>query len=143
MKRSFAVVVALSAFVSAAPALAQSQLAASAGLTAEQAAGMTLNEIAAVKANKGVSIQDRQTVASRQVPGSNPDLVAFGLAKYNSDQSYSDRLFYRDPARTSGMAFQDPIDVSKHAQLIAAAGLTPEEAEGMSLNEIVHVISPD
>jgi hypothetical protein len=134
---------ALSAFVSAAPALAQSQLAASAGLTAEQAEGMTLNEIAAVKANRGVSVQDRQTVVTRQVPGSNPDLVAFGMAKYNSDQSFSDQHFYRDPARVSGMAFQDPIDVSKHTQLIAAAGLTPEEAEGMSLDEIVNIISPD
>ncbi|HPG21540.1 MAG TPA: hypothetical protein PLH75_01985 [Amaricoccus sp.] len=143
MKRSFAVVMALSAFVCAGSALAQSQLAADAGLTAEQAEGMSLNQIAAIKANRGVSVQDRQTVVVQQVPGSNPELVAFGFEKYNADQSASDKLFYRDPAKISGMAFQDPIDVSKHTQLIAAAGLTPEEAAGMSLNEIVHIISPD
>ena len=31
------------------------------------------------------------------------------------------------------------IDVADHAQLIASAGLTPAEAEGLTLNEIVAV----
>ena len=43
----------------AAPAFADSQLAASAGLTDEEAAGMTLTELAQYKFNRDVSVADR------------------------------------------------------------------------------------
>lgn len=143
MQRCFAIVVTVSALASAAPVLAQSPLALSAGLTAEQAQGLTLREIAAVKFNRGVSAQDQQTVTAQQVPGSNPELVAFGLETYNAGQSFSDRVPYRTRSAATDMAFQEPIDVSRHYHLIRAAGLTPEQAEGMTLNQIVHIISPD
>lgn len=145
MRRSFAIAVTLSALAGAAPVLAQShsQLASSAGLTQEQAQGMTLNEIAAVKHNRDLSPQDQQTVFAQRGGGANPELEAFAAELYNANKSYSDRILVRDPETTARMAFQNPIDVSSHYQLIRTAKLTPEEAEGMTLNQIVHIITPD
>ena len=34
------------------------------------------------------------------------------------------------------MAFQDTVDVDRHHQLIAHARLSPEEARGMSLQQV-------
>jgi hypothetical protein len=136
MKRCFTVALAISVLFGAAPVLAESQLAQNAGLTSEQAQGMSLNEIAAVKSNRGVSPQDQQTVVAQQTPGSNPELEAYGIEKYNADQSYSDRLAYGNREEVTSVAFQDTIDVSRHAKLIAAAHLTPEEANGMSLSQV-------
>ena len=143
MRRYFGIAVTLSVLASAAPVLAQSQLALSAGLTPEQANGMTLNEIAAVKFNRESSRQDQQVVVAERVPGSNPDLEMLAITTYNGNKSHQDRLVARDPTTVSSMAFQNPSDVATHYQLIRAAGLTPEEAEGMTLNQIVHINSPD
>jgi hypothetical protein len=141
MGRLLPIALTLSAVFGAAPVLAQSQLALSAGLTKEQAEGMTLNEIAAVKFNKGVSLQDQQTVFAHPAPSD--EVREFGMATYNASQSYADRNFYQSPPEATSMAFMDTSRRSSHTQLLARAGLTPEEAEGMTLNEIVHVISPD
>lgn len=141
MTRCFTIALTLSAFVTAVPVLAQSQLALSAGLTKEQAEGMTLNEIAAVKFNRGVAYQDRQTVFAHPAPSE--EVREFGMAAYNDSQSYADKVFYHSPPEVTSMAFMDRSRRSDHTQLLAQAGLTPEEAEGMTLNEIVHVISPD
>jgi hypothetical protein len=102
------------AAASVAPAAAQgfSQLAAAAGLTPAQAAGLSLDEIAAYKNNIAVSKPDRQTMPTR------------GAA--------SVQVFARnaDAAR---------IDVVRHAQLIGAAGLTPDQARGLTLGEVVAI----
>ncbi len=60
----FGVVSAL-AFGIAVPAFADSQLAASAGLTADEAATMSLTEIAAVKFNRETRADDQQTCQAR------------------------------------------------------------------------------
>jgi len=110
---AFAATVAIVA-ASAAPAAAQnySQLAAAAGLTPAQAAGLSLDEIAAYKNNIAVSKPDFQTVPKR------------GTA--------SVRIFARN-------ADAAKIDVVRHAQLIGAAGLTPYEAQGMTFGEVVAI----
>ena len=137
MKSSFSIALAVSALVFTGLVLAESQLAASAGLTDAEAAGMTLTEIAAVKYNRGASAQDQLIVTKQQSPGSNPELERFAIEKYNRGQSYSDRVLYRSPEEVTSMAFQqDTIDVDSHHQLIAAARLAPEEASGMSLREV-------
>ena len=136
MKLRFLLAMSASAFVVASPLAAQSQLARSAGLTEAEAAGMTLNEIAAAKHNRGMSVQDEQIVMSQQTPGSNPDLEALAMEKYNRDQSSSDRLVYGDREASTALAFQDTVDPVRHAQLIAAAGLTQDEAAGMSVGEV-------
>ena len=136
MKLHIALAVAVSASVTAGAVLADSQLARSAGLTAEQAQGMTLAEIAAAKHNRGLSAQDQELVFKQQTPGSNPELERFAIEKYNVGRPYSDRILYKGPEETTSMAFQDTIDVDRHHQLIAAARLTPEDAAGMNLQQV-------
>lgn len=136
MRLYLAFAMAVSASVAASPILAETQLARSAGLTPEQAEGMTLTEIAAAKHNRGLSPQDQQLVFKLQTPGANPELERFAVEKHNRDESYPDRILYRNPEEVTSMAFQDAIDVDRHRQLIAAAHLTPEEASGMSLQEV-------
>ncbi|MBP7240491.1 hypothetical protein [Amaricoccus sp.] len=167
MRSSFAIAVTLSALACAAPALAQSQLESNAGLTAEQARGLTLNEIATVKFNRGEATQD-QNLVRRQVAvtalafqgtdaagydqlagaaGLSPEqaegmtLDQIATAKFNRSESVQDQIPMRD--MTSAMAFQDPLDLSTNAHLIRSAKLTPEEAQGMTLNEVWRIISPD
>jgi hypothetical protein len=99
---------------SVAPAAAQSysQLAAAAGLTPAQAAGLSLDEIAAHRNNIAVSKPDRQTVPTRG--GASVQVVA-----RNADAA--------------------TIDVGRHAQLIGAAGLSPDRARGLTLSEVVAI----
>ena len=60
MTRKFAF--AIAALAATAPAFANDQLIASAGLITEQAEGLTLNQIVAVKYNRGRSENDRPRV---------------------------------------------------------------------------------
>lgn len=75
----------------------RSQLAAAAGIPAEEAATMSLTELAAAKFNRDTRGDDRQVVSDAR-----PTMV-------------------------------DPV---RHAQLIAAAGLTADEAAGLTLTEL-------
>lgn len=169
MRRYIAIAVTLSALASAAPVIAQSQLELNAGLTDGQARGLTLNEIAAVKFNRGESTQDQTLVRGPGavsglafqdsdiagfdqligVAGLTPEqaegmtLNEIATAKFNRNESTQDQIPMRDPAATSAMAFQDPIDVSTNRHLIRSADLTPEEAQGMTLNQVVRIIMPD
>ena len=61
--RTLAVAAALAG--AAAPAFAQSQLIASAGLTPAEAAGLSLNEIAVAKFNREADTSDRQVIFTR------------------------------------------------------------------------------
>lgn len=142
------------ALAGVAPALADSQLAASAGLTADQAAGMTLTEIAQHKFNRDESASDR---SNPPVPGAkgNGDYrrlaattgvtpgVAAGMSltelaavKFNNEASRDDRQTVTRQT-TVVVATRSARDMSGTlAQLIASARLTPSEAVGMSLTEI-------
>jgi hypothetical protein len=82
------------------------QLAASAGLSAEEARGMSLRQIAAHFFNRSSGDQDQQTV-----PASGPEYRAVVAARW-------------------------PATLSPNArQLAASAGLSAEEAHGVSLRQ--------
>ena len=128
---------AIAALAATAPAFANSQLIASAGLTAAEAEGLTLNQIAAAKYNRDVSFADAQAVVI--VPGGNgsgADAQALAVSLFNAGKSQTDR---QDPSRSSGVvaSTRSVVAPGSHAQLIASAGLTPAQAEGLTLNEIV------
>ena len=72
-----------------APTLANDQLIASAGLTAEEAQGMTLNQIVAAKYNRGSSFSDRQAVVIDR-SGDPAELNGLAVAIYNSGKSAQD-----------------------------------------------------
>ena len=88
MTRSF-VLAALAATAITAPALANDQLIASAGLTAEEAEGMTLNQIVAAKYNRGRSATDQQAVVIDH-KGDPVALEALAIAMYNSGKGAQD-----------------------------------------------------
>jgi hypothetical protein len=139
MKRRLTfVAAAVAALAATAPAFASSQLIASAGLTAEQAEGLTLNQIAAAKYNRDRSFSDRQAVVIE--PGnagvSQAELNAFAVASYNAGKSQTDVQRVPAPSGVT-VSTRSVVDPSRHAQLIASAGLTPEEAKGLTLNQIV------
>jgi NifU-like protein involved in Fe-S cluster formation len=137
-----------------APALADSQLIASAGLTVEQAEGMTLTEIAQHKFNREESSADRWNPSIPVVTGTGDhtqlaasaglgstaahdySLTELAAAKFNNDTRSDDRQ--RVVRSESVIVATRSADgaTSAHAQLIASAGLTPAEAKGMSLSEI-------
>ncbi len=143
MTNKFALIAATVAALSAtAPAFANSQLIASAGLTPAQAEGLTLNQITAAKYNSGKSFSDRQAVVvERGVSGDPAGLEAFAIANYNAGKSQTD---VQNPVAGSGLTVSSrALDAQSpaRAQLIASAGLTPAQAEGLTLNEIAAVKS--
>jgi hypothetical protein len=131
MTRSFAFAATAIAALAAAPAFANDQLIASAGLTAEQAEGLTLNQIVAAKYNRDRSFSDRQAVVL--TPSGDTAEV---IAAYNAGKSFSDRQPLPGDSGVTASS-RSMVDVADHAQLIASAGLTPAEAEGLTLNQIV------
>lgn len=150
MTRTFKTIATVAALTlgAAAPALAQSQLIASAGLTAAEAEGLTLNQIAAAKYNRDRSFNDRQAVAivpgaagSAQLAasvglGPNASLNEIVAVKDNRDESPADRQAVRVAGPTVASR-SVPSDTGAWSQLIASAGLTSVEAEGLTLNQIV------
>jgi hypothetical protein len=136
------------AAASQAPAGDWSQLVASAGMTPAEAEGMTLTEIAAHKFNRESPADDTITVSSRSYPvfdvaahrqlvavaGLRPNearsmtLTAIAARKVNLAAASDERI----PIAAHGGGF----DATAHPQLVAAAGLAPAEAAGMSLAEL-------
>jgi hypothetical protein len=137
-----------------APAFADSQLAASAGLTDEQAEGMSLTEIAQYKFNRDESGADRWVPSIPATNGSadparlaasagidsgdagGMTLTEIAAVKFNNDTRPDDRqsVVYPSGATVASRSVDDPSKA--FAQLIASAGLSPAEAKGMSLTEI-------
>jgi antitoxin component of RelBE/YafQ-DinJ toxin-antitoxin module len=137
-----------------APAFADSQLAASAGLTDEQAAGMTLTEIAQYKFNRDESVADRwapsipptngsadpaRLAASAGIDASDADgmtLTEIAAVKFNHDTRADDHqsVTHASGVTIASRSIGDPSRAV--AQLIASAGLSPSEARGMSLSRI-------
>jgi methyl coenzyme M reductase subunit C len=152
MTRTFKTIAAVAALTlgAAAPAFAQSQLIASAGLTPAEAQGLTLNQIAAAKYNRDRSHTDRQAVVV--VPGSadsaqlaasvglapGASLNEIAAAKDNRDESPADWQVVREADVTVSTRAVGG-DTGAWSQLIASAGLTPAEAEGLTLNQIAAV----
>ena len=144
----------------AAPALAQSQLISSAGLTPAEASGLSLTEIAAAKFNRSAGGDDQQTVlrpravtvASRSAGSDVSQLAAstglssaeahglslseIAAAKFNRSASGDDQQTVLRPRAVTVASRSAGSDVS---QLAANAGLTPEEARGLSLSEIAAI----
>ena len=100
--KALAAVTAVLLSAVSAPAFADSQLIANAGLTPAEAQGLTLNEIAVAKFNRNADHDNRQGVVRRS-----------GVTAMS---------------RSAGSA--------AYSQLAANAGLTPEQAAGMTLSEI-------
>ena len=126
------------ALAAAAPAFANAQLIASAGLTPAEAAGLSLTEIAQAKFNRDSRNQDRQQIVSGR---SSAEAGASALNDVLVAKVYREggRDRVQGAVRGKGVTVASrsgAADPSDRAQLIAAAGLTQAEAAGMTLNEI-------
>lgn len=127
-----------------------SQLIAAGGLTSAEAEGMTLTELHAYKINRGAPrAAEKVTVPTRSYPAFDPrahgQLVV--SARENSEVAYGMSL--SDIAAVKLNLGSDPDDripvlpertakfsPARAQQFVAAAGLTPEQAAGMTLTEI-------
>jgi hypothetical protein len=155
-------IVASLALTAAAPVLADSQLVANAGLSSSQAEGMTLTEIAQHKFNRDVSSGDRWIVSKPAVhqpsdrgplaanAGIAPEqarwmsLTEIAAVKFNRDASADDRQTVLSHVGVIVATRSGPETGGRYAQLAASAGLTSDEARGMSLGEIAaHKFSRD
>lgn len=124
------------------------QLAAAAGVAPAEAAGLSLTELAAAKFNRDSDGDNQQAVSDARAitvdPVRHAQLIAgagltpaeaagltlseLAAGKINASSDDDDAL----PVMT--MSSRGPIRIGTH--LAFAAGLTPGEAEGMSLTEI-------
>ena len=146
--KTLAVVAALVG--AAAPAVAQSQLAANAGLTPAEAAGLSLNEIAVAKFNRGSDSSDRQVIFT---PGSGGEVGQLaGSAGLTPDQAQDLSLteiaavkFNRESAGDGRQRVLRGENVTvatrsvgtpAWSQLVSGAGLTADEARNLSLTDI-------
>ena len=137
--------------LAAAPAFAD-QLAANAGLSAAEAQGLTLSQIAQVKFNRETRGDDRQAVII--VPGHSASYdqlaASAGLSASEARGMSLDEIFVAKVNKESDTDDQQLVtggDVtmasrsaySPNAQFAASAGLSPAEAAGMSLTEIAAI----
>jgi hypothetical protein len=139
--------VAIALATAAAPVAAQpySQLAANAGLSPSEAAGLTLTQIATIHFNRGESYQDRTAVPGEIVPGmaaSNlrasarnmPGLSLRELAAihHNCGMSDADKITVVRPTPGSG---------ADRTQLAASAGVGVGGADRYDLTELARLLS--
>jgi hypothetical protein len=123
--------------VSAAPAFANSQLIASAGLTPAEAQGLSLTEIAQYKFNRETGRDGQQAAELDRVApavAAGRSLNAVAISSANDGLSFSDQQ--RNVSRSGVTKASRNVGNGDWSQLIASAGLTPAEAKGMTLNEI-------
>ena len=153
MRSNGILIVALASLIGAATPLTagdRSQLIAAAGLTSAEAEGMTLTELHAYKINRGAPrAAEKVTVHARAIPAfdarvhsqlvissrENPE-VAYGRSlsqvaalKMNLGADPDEQIPVL-PQRTA------QFSPARSPQLVAAAGLSPEEAASMTLTEI-------
>ena len=136
-----------------APAHAQprTQFAAGAGLTAQEAQGMTLNEIYAAKINRESGRDGQQLVSRRAAPATvvvSRDAQLIAAAGLTAEEAQGMTLAEVASIKASFNARRDDrqvvvssrsiegIDPATHRQLVAAAGITGAEALGTSLNDL-------
>jgi hypothetical protein len=123
------------------------QLTALAGISAADAASMSLTEVAAAKFNRDGDRDDQQTVGGAQAPimvdaGGLAHLIA--AAGLKPAQARGQTRAHLPPGKSNagsdddqqkeGMASRGPVHLP--SQLIAAAGLSTAEAQGLSLGQI-------
>lgn len=131
---------------------ADAQLISAAGLSAAQAESLSLNEIHQLKINRESGRDEQQAIvttsggmADRSQLAAQAGIDAAAVlsldelfvAKINADGDRDDRQgtgFDWTMNRSSRSA--GAVDVAGNAQLIAAAGLSPSEARGLTLAEI-------
>jgi hypothetical protein len=144
------------ALAAAAPAFAGGQLAANAGLTAAEAQGLSLTEIAQIKFNRETRGQDRQVIVKHGVAsadsvaslaanaGISPaqaqgySLTEVAAVKFNRETRGQDAQRVERGSATMA-ARSAPADNASWSQLISGAGLSAAEASGMTLTEIAAV----
>ena len=140
------------ALTAAAPGFAQSQLAASAGVSPAEAERLSLTEIAQAKFNRDTRGDDRHVIVAHGVasPGAKAGLAAnaglsaaeargltlseIAAAKFNRETRGSDRQSVQRNDAT--MAARSIADNRARTQLTSSAGLAPEAAAGMSLADV-------
>jgi hypothetical protein len=156
MTRMTLAATAIALALGAGAASADSQLIASTGLTPQQAEGMTLTEIAQYKFNRDALYADRwnPSIAPAQGSGFSDQLAAtsgiqperaaamslteVAAVKFNNDSRPDDAQVVARPSRPTVVVAtrSGPGSNPAHGQLVAGAGLTQAEAQGMSLTEI-------
>jgi hypothetical protein len=144
------------ALAAAAPAFADGQLAASAGISPAEAAGLSLTEIAQAKFNRDTRQDDRHVIVAPGVVSA-ASLASFAAAaglspseaaglsvteiaavKFNRESRGDDAQ--RVERGSVSMATRSPgASNGGYAQLAASAGLTPRQAAGKSLTEIAAI----
>jgi hypothetical protein len=123
------------------------QLAASAGLPADAAATMTLDEIAAAKFNQGSGPQDRHVIVFRSARAAGPVahdqfVAAADLAPADTYAMDLDDVYVRVLAAHGSRDQRHTVPATPgsapqaHAQLAASAGLAPDAWQTMSLDAI-------
>jgi len=134
-----------------APAFAQSQLTANAGLTPAEAAGLSLTEIAAAKFSRNAGSDEQVPVVVRGTPSGNYDQLAASaglspeeaegmslkeifVAKINAESGGDDQQIVKSDGPTA--MSRSVGNGASHPQLVAGAGLSADEAAGLSLSEI-------
>ncbi len=141
------ILAAAAALVVAAPAFAD-QLAANAGLSASEAQGLSLTEIAQLKFNRDTRGDDRhpivvpvapsgeydQLAATAGVDGDSMTLNEIFVAKINRESRGDEQQAVKSSSVT--MASRGPVDQGSRVQLISAAGLSAGEASGLTLQQI-------
>jgi hypothetical protein len=135
---------------SAAPALADSQLIASAGLTPAEAEGMSLTEIAVAKFNRGSDQDGRQVIVTAGSGGDTAQLAAsagldpagarglslveIAVAKFNRGAGHDGRQYTVEGGGVT--VASRSVAVGGVSQLAANAGLSAEAARGLSLTDV-------
>ncbi len=140
------------ALTAAAPSFAQSQLAANAGLSPAEAAGLSLTEIAQAKFNHDSRGDNQQVLVHHGVasPAAKASLAAnaglsaaevqgstlnqIAAVKFNNESAGGDRQTVRRDDAT--MATRSVGNDRAWSQLIGSAGLRQQQAVGLSLSEI-------
>lgn len=150
MKTNLTPAAAVLAVVLAGPALADSQLAANAGLSQAEASSLSLTEIAQAKFNRGNSSESQNI--QRAVPASESgraalaanagvpadqagrlSLTEIAAVKFTRGSSDNDQL---RPAKLEASLATRSVNSRGWAQLVSNAGLKAEEAASLSLTEI-------
>jgi hypothetical protein len=149
MKTYLTLAAAAVALAAAAPGFAQSQLVSSAGLSPDEAASLSLTEIAQAKFNRDT---DGQVIVHYGTadPAARAELaVAAGLSpeeaqgltlnqiaaiKFNRESPSDDRQTVQ--RSQVSMATRSADSPRARAQLVSSAGLAPEAAENLSLTDI-------
>ncbi|MBB5220962.1 hypothetical protein HNP73_000883 [Amaricoccus macauensis] len=149
MKSYLAPLAAAVAIALAGPALAGGQLASNAGLSQSEAAGLSLTEIAQAKFNRDAGFSQHAQPVSEASTDARGNLArAAGLSadaaeglslgqiaavKFSRGSSDNDQI---RPADLGATVATRSLDNSARAQLISNAGLTADDATGLSLTEI-------